>query len=245
MEWKPELFGYIQGHKDADLTFDAHDSAPYAPLGMVMDEGFDWGDDKAPQTPWYRTAVYELHVKGFTKLHEGLPPHLRGTYAGLSSDEAMNYFKKLGVTAIERDPVTATLAAANLGASARVIVGDVADHQRGGLPADLGGQLRRLGDRPERVLVEVALVVVQGVDQDASHYRSFLSSSQATIFSTVSLVSSSSMISPDCLAGGGLMARTLVFEPSSPTSPESIPTSSAPWVSRGFFFAPMIAFSDG
>ena len=104
-EWKPELFGYILGHEEADLTFDEHDSAPSAPLGMVMDQGFDWGDDKAPQTPWYRTSVYELHVKGFTKLHEGLPPHLRGTYAGLSSDEAMDYFKKLGVTAIELLPV--------------------------------------------------------------------------------------------------------------------------------------------
>ncbi len=104
-EWKPELFGYIQGHADADLTFDESDSAAIAPLGMVMDPAFDWGEDKAPQTPWYLTSVYELHVKGFTKLMEVLPEHLRGTYAGLSSDEAMDYFKKLGVTAIELLPV--------------------------------------------------------------------------------------------------------------------------------------------
>src|ERR1700754_1578236 len=48
-------------------------------------------------------------------------------------------------------------------------VGDVAHHQRGSLAADFAGQLGGLGDRPERVLVEVALVVVEGVNQDACH----------------------------------------------------------------------------
>ncbi|MDB6073212.1 MAG: isoamylase [Verrucomicrobiaceae bacterium] len=104
-EWKPELFGYSLDQEDKDLTFDERDSASCAPLGMVIDPGFDWGEDKAPRTPWYRTTVYELHVKGFTKLDEALPEPLRGTYAGLSSDESMDYFKKLGVTAIELLPV--------------------------------------------------------------------------------------------------------------------------------------------
>lgn len=104
-EWKPELFGYQLDHEEKDLTFDERDSAAHAPLGMVMDSEFDWGEDKAPQTPWYRTSIYELHVKGFTKLNEALPEHLRGTYAGLSSDEAMEYIKGLGVTAIELLPV--------------------------------------------------------------------------------------------------------------------------------------------
>ncbi|MDB6138572.1 MAG: isoamylase [Verrucomicrobiaceae bacterium] len=104
-EWKPELFGYLLDHEEKDLTFDEQDSAAVAPIGMVIDPGFDWGDDKPPHTPWYRTSVYELHVKGFTKLHQALPEHLRGTYAGLSSDEAMDYFKHLGVTAIELLPV--------------------------------------------------------------------------------------------------------------------------------------------
>jgi hypothetical protein len=45
---------------------------------------------------------------------------------------------------------------------------------------------------------------VQRVDQDPAHASSFLSSSQATIFSTVSFVSSSSMIWPGALAGGAL-----------------------------------------
>ena len=30
------------------------------------------------------TVIYELHVKGFTRLHPSVPEHLRGTYAGLA-----------------------------------------------------------------------------------------------------------------------------------------------------------------
>ncbi len=104
-QWRPELFGYTLEHKDADLSFDARDSAAFAPLGMVMDTSFDWGRDKAPRTPWHRTCIYELHVKGFTRLMEAIPEALRGTYAGLASDEAMDYLTKLGVTAVEILPV--------------------------------------------------------------------------------------------------------------------------------------------
>src|SRR3954462_8018226 len=119
-----------------------------------------------------------------------------------------------------------------------------ADDDRRGLAADLAGQLRGLGDRAEGVLVELALVV-EDVGEDPTHASSFLSSSQETIRCTVSSVSSSSMISPACFSGGGLMASTLVREPSEPTRLESISASPADFVSSGFFFALMIALSDG
>ena len=32
-----------------------------------------------------RSVIYELHVKGFTKLRDDLPPEIRGTYAGLGA----------------------------------------------------------------------------------------------------------------------------------------------------------------
>ena len=96
------------------------------------------------------------------------------------------------------------------------VVGDVADDDRMGLAAELGSQPGGLGDAAERVLVEGALVV-QGVGEDATHANSFLSSSQATIFSTVSLVSSSSMISPAAFFGGALKSPQTTFEPASPT----------------------------
>ena len=81
--------------------------------------------------------------------------------------------------------------------------GLVADHDRVTLSAELGGEASALGDGAERVLVDLP-VVVQRVDEDPAHARSFLSSSQATIFSTVSFVSSSSMIWPAAFSGGAL-----------------------------------------
>ncbi len=105
LEWRPELFGYTLDHKRADLSFDERDSGPFAPLGMVMDTGFDWGRDKAPRTPLHCTTIYELHVKGFTRLMQAMPESLRGSYAGLASDEAIDHLKKLGVTAVELLPV--------------------------------------------------------------------------------------------------------------------------------------------
>ena len=33
---------------------------------------------------WPTRVIYELHVKGFTQLHPGVPAELRGTYAGLA-----------------------------------------------------------------------------------------------------------------------------------------------------------------
>lgn len=104
-QWGPELFGYDLDNEALDLSFNEQDSSGTAPLGMVMDPSFDWDGDKAPQTPWHRTIIYELHPKGFTQRLESLPEHLRGTYAGLASDEAMDYLKKLGVTAVELLPV--------------------------------------------------------------------------------------------------------------------------------------------
>ncbi len=104
-EWDACLFGYNLEDEALDLSFNDQDSAAYAPLGMVVDPHFDWEGDASPETPWHRTIIYELHVKGFTQKLTSLPENLRGTYAGLASDEAMDYLKKLGVTAVELLPV--------------------------------------------------------------------------------------------------------------------------------------------
>ncbi|GAA5142354.1 glycogen debranching protein GlgX [Prosthecobacter algae] len=103
--WDPCLFGYDLEDDSQDLSFNEQDSATHAPLGMVIDSTFDWEGDASPETPWHRTIIYELHVKGFTQKLNSLPEHLRGTYAGLASDEAMDYLRKLGVTAVELLPI--------------------------------------------------------------------------------------------------------------------------------------------
>src|SRR5665213_1830623 len=79
-------------------SFDERDSAKFAPLGIVIDTAFTWGDDRPPRTPWHETIIYEAHVKGFTKLNEAGPAALRGTYAGFASEAAIAHLKTLGVT---------------------------------------------------------------------------------------------------------------------------------------------------
>jgi isoamylase len=105
VEWRDELFSYALGDPTSDLSFDIRDNAPYMPKGVVIDPSFAWGDDRSPGRLLADTVIYEIHVKGFSKLWEALPPELRGTYAGIGSPAAIEYFKKLGVTSVELLPV--------------------------------------------------------------------------------------------------------------------------------------------
>jgi isoamylase len=103
--WADELFAYKIGDPEVDLSFDDRDSAPFAPLGAVVDPAFTWGEDRSPRTPWHKTLIYELHVKGFTQLNPFVPENLRGSYAGLASESAIKHLTDLGVTAVELLPV--------------------------------------------------------------------------------------------------------------------------------------------
>jgi isoamylase len=103
--WSDEMWGYKLGDPEADLSFDERDNAAFAPLAAVLDEAFTWGDDRLPRNPWNKTLIYELHVKGFTKLHPDVPEKQRGTYTGVGSDASIRYLKSLGVTAVELLPV--------------------------------------------------------------------------------------------------------------------------------------------
>jgi glycogen operon protein len=94
---------YVPGGDD--LEPDLHDSATAVPKCVVVDERFDWEGDRRLSTPWHETVIYETHVKGFTRLHPGVREDLRGTYAGLASEESIAYLTALGVTAVEVLPV--------------------------------------------------------------------------------------------------------------------------------------------
>jgi isoamylase len=107
IKWSDALFGYRVGGPREDLTMDRRDDAPGMPKCRVVDTAFTWGDDRPPRAPWHDTIIYELHVKGFTQLHPDIPPHLRGTYAGLATDPAIEHLKRLGITAVELMPVHA------------------------------------------------------------------------------------------------------------------------------------------
>jgi isoamylase len=96
---------YVPGGPDGDLTPDDEDDVDAMPKCVVVDEGFDWEDDRHPRTPWNRTVIYEMHVKGFTRCNEAVREDLRGTYAGLASEPAVEYLRNLGVTAVELLPI--------------------------------------------------------------------------------------------------------------------------------------------
>ncbi|MFH8786429.1 glycogen debranching protein GlgX [Streptomyces roseoverticillatus] len=104
----PEVYGHVRDWPQqhvADTVRDERDSAPYVPKGVVVADGDDWADDQRPKTPWPDSVIYELHVRGFTKLHPGVPEELRGTYAGLGHPAAVAHLVRLGVTAVELLPV--------------------------------------------------------------------------------------------------------------------------------------------
>ncbi len=105
INWSDEMFGYVVGDKEEDLARDFRDNAWAMPKSVVIDAAFSWGEDKRPETPLSETVIYEVHVKGFTKLWQEVPEQLRGTYAGVANEQAIRYLKNLGVTAVELLPV--------------------------------------------------------------------------------------------------------------------------------------------
>ena len=101
--WCSAVHGYAG--TDFHAGPDPQDSAPHVPRSVVINPYFDWGHDRPPRIPWQNTVVYELHVKGFTKLHPKLPEALRGTYAGLGHPAAIEHLLGLGVTTVELMPI--------------------------------------------------------------------------------------------------------------------------------------------
>ena len=93
------------GDEDADLQIDDEDDAQAIPKCVVIDPSFDWEDDRPPNHPWNEMVIYEVHTKGYTKLHPAVRDDLRGTYAGFAAEPALEYFQNLGVTAVELLPV--------------------------------------------------------------------------------------------------------------------------------------------
>lgn len=102
-EWAPEHFAYAI---DAPEKMDTRNNGVNALKACVVDEGgFDWGDDRPPLIPAEDMVIYELHVKGFSKLHPDVPEALRGTYGGLAHPASIAHFQRLGVTSLSILPV--------------------------------------------------------------------------------------------------------------------------------------------
>jgi glycogen operon protein len=70
----------------------------------VVDGHFEWNGDRPPAIPWRDSVIYELHTKGFTRLHPDVPEAWRGKYLGLTAPSVINHLKSIGVTAVELLP---------------------------------------------------------------------------------------------------------------------------------------------
>ena len=105
LNWDAPVFGYKIGDPGEDLSCDENDDAWGVPKCVVTTSHFDWENDRPPLTPLHDSVLYELHVKGFTARHPDIPEELRGTYAGLGHPVAIEYLKKLSITAVELMPV--------------------------------------------------------------------------------------------------------------------------------------------
>jgi glycogen debranching enzyme GlgX len=101
-DWSDLHFG---GDRHRPEQIDRNDNAATALKARVVHDRFDWSDDQPPRWAMADTVLYELHVKGFTQQHPGVPAELRGTYAGLASDAAIEHLQRLGISAVSLLPV--------------------------------------------------------------------------------------------------------------------------------------------
>jgi isoamylase len=100
----PTLFDARPG-KGGVLLQDETDNAPYLPRCIVT------GPPEGQSRPFRSdrrlvdALIYELHVKGMTRLHPDVPDPVRGRYAGLGHPAIIEHLRSLGVTQIELLPV--------------------------------------------------------------------------------------------------------------------------------------------
>ena len=103
--WRDEHLGYQHEHGDRHPSFDRRDNASLALKARVAAPSQQAAAPRPDPIPAADTVLYELHVKGFTRLHDGVPRHLRGTFAGLAHPAAIEPLRALGVTTICLQPV--------------------------------------------------------------------------------------------------------------------------------------------
>ncbi len=102
VKWSEAVFPYRFGAPD---SMNQEDSAAAMPKAVVTNPYFDWANDRPPASPYHEAVIYEMHVKGLTMRHPGVPEELQGTYAGIAHPAIVEYLQMLGVTAVELLPV--------------------------------------------------------------------------------------------------------------------------------------------
>lgn len=98
----PAILGHDPSRPDRPSPLD---SAAHVPRSVVIDDVFEWGDDRPPRIPSADSIIYETHVRGISRLHPRVPPELQGTYLGLAHPAVVDHLVGLGVTAVELLPI--------------------------------------------------------------------------------------------------------------------------------------------
>lgn len=102
--WSDLHYAYDLDSRDGDLSFDSRDNAALMPKCVVL-------APHPPRVPRENrikkrdTIIYEAHVKGLTKLHQGVPLDQRGTFKGVGHEAIIRHLRELGVTTLELLPV--------------------------------------------------------------------------------------------------------------------------------------------
>jgi isoamylase len=76
----PELLDYAMDNAGAPSALDSAGQMPRSLVTAFASTSLPPGPGRALTD----TILYEVHVRGFTANHPGVPPELRGTYAGLA-----------------------------------------------------------------------------------------------------------------------------------------------------------------
>ena len=181
--WDQRILGYdVAAGPHSGNGRDRHDSAEAMPCSVVVDPRFDWAGDRAPRTSYANSVLYEVHVKGFTARHPDVPPHLRGTYAGLGHPAAVAHLRRLGVTAVELLPVHQSLTNGFLSAKGLTnywgydTIGFFAPHAAYAAATRMGGAGGQVGEFKEMVAalhaagIEVILDVVYNHTVEGNEY---------------------------------------------------------------------------
>jgi isoamylase len=104
IKWGQPTYGYKFDDEAGDLSFDETDSAASMPKCVVIDPMIPQGGPR-PAIPWSHAVFYETHVRGYTKLHPGVPEDRKGTFEGLAAKDVVQFIKSLGVTSVELLPI--------------------------------------------------------------------------------------------------------------------------------------------
>lgn len=106
LAWAGEHYGYCASHPDGPNSIDTRDNAASALKARVAAPCASApGNLNAPRHATSELVLYEVHVKGFSKMHPEIPAALQGTYAGLAHPASIAHFKSLGVTTLSLLPV--------------------------------------------------------------------------------------------------------------------------------------------